>query len=212
MKDSLKSANLKLLVSLAGLDTAITFCLAYPHIVEAISLSRLLRASVVPFLPIVVLLLVELAPHNVKAVLVFWKFKDPLPGHAAFTKHGPSDPRIDMNALQRHVGTLPVNPKEQNATWYKLYKRVEADTRVVGAHKAYLLWRDATALSLLLSIAVPFALWCFDAASSLVRASLLLFGLQYILSALAARNSGNRFVCNVLALHAAKRITAASKA
>ncbi|AOB29922.1 hypothetical protein AKI39_03290 [Bordetella sp. H567] len=212
MKDSLKNSNLKLLVSLAALDMAIALSFAYPHIAEAMTISRVVQGSVVTLLPVAILLLVEVASPNLKAVLVFWKVENALPGHAAFTTHGPSDPRIDMSALQRHVGKLPVDPKEQNATWYRLYKRVESDTRVVGAHKSYLLWRDAASLSLLLSIVVPFVLWCFDATSLIVKASLVLFAVQYILTALASRNSGNRFVCNVLALHAAKRITAAPRA
>ncbi|CAL8479587.1 protein of unknown function (plasmid) [Caballeronia sp. S22] len=50
------------------------------------------------------------------------------------------------------------NRGEQNAFWYKLYRRVEAETSVVDAHKMFQLWRDASALSLPLVIAVPLLL------------------------------------------------------
>ncbi|AIP34800.1 hypothetical protein DR64_7767 [Paraburkholderia xenovorans LB400] len=81
-----------------------------------------------------------------------------LPGHEAFTRFGPADPRVDMTTLRKNVGALPVEPAEQNAFWYKLYRRVESEVPVVDARKMYLLWRDAAALSLPLVIALPLLL------------------------------------------------------
>lgn len=91
-------------------------------------------------------------------MLVYWKLMNALPGHEAFTRFGPADPRVDMTTLRKNVGALPVEPAEQNAFWYKLYRRVESEVPVVDARKMYLLWRDAAALSLPLVIALPLLL------------------------------------------------------
>jgi hypothetical protein len=56
-------------------------------------------------------------PADAKARIVFLRWHDPLPGSEAFTKHGPSDARVDMGALERAVGPLPTAPREQNALW-----------------------------------------------------------------------------------------------
>jgi len=73
-----------------------------------------------------------------KARIVFLRWRDPLPGSEAFTKHALSDPRIDMAALKATLGPLPVAPREQNALWYKLYKTVGSEPAVSQVHRAFL--------------------------------------------------------------------------
>ena len=80
-----------------------------------------------------------------------------LPGSETFTRYASADPRIDMAALKRNVGVPPGDPAEQNAKWYKLYRRVSRDPAVVEAHKLYLLYRDMAAISIMLVPLVPVA-------------------------------------------------------
>jgi hypothetical protein len=143
----------------------------------------------------------------VKAMLVFWKVTDPQPGSQAFTKYGPADTRINMAALKRNVGTLPTVPAEENAKWYKLYRMVQNEPAVVEAHKLFLMYRDMAAMSLPLIVVVPLGLRIAgaSAAEALIAGSLFL--LQYIATALSARHSGVRFVCNVLAIHSTQKVT-----
>jgi hypothetical protein len=211
---SLKAGNMTWLVSLALLDIAMLLVFASPTVIDATSLTLLMgmRAALMMVLPMAVLLLSGLVPHNVKATLVYWKLKNVLPGHEAFTKYGPADPRVDMAALRKNVGALPSEPAGQNAFWYKLYRRVESETPVVDAHKMYLLWRDAAALSLPLIIALPLLLRWNGASTNAAWIACAIFAMQYFLTAIAARHSGTRFVCNVLAIHSTKRITTPSKA
>ncbi|WP_250463922.1 MULTISPECIES: hypothetical protein [unclassified Caballeronia] len=200
------------LVALGLLDTGLPLVFAFPAVLDAAPTQLVAaRAALMTVLPVVVLLLSWLIPSNVKAMLVYWKRRNVLPGHEAFSKYGPADPRVDMAALRKNVGALPEEPGEQNAFWYKLYRRVELETAVVDAHKMFLLWRDASALSLPLVIAVPLLLWWNGAGGKAAWIACAVFAGQFLLTALAAQHAGTRFVCNVLAIHSTKRITTPAK-
>jgi hypothetical protein len=152
-------------------------------------------------LPVVVLLLTGALPHNLKASLVYWKIKNVLPAHEAFTKHGPSDPRVDMAALQVHIGELPTVPSEQNRLWFKLYKATENALTVLEAHKMYLLYRDMAAISFLLLIAAPAGVYLSGFGLAAGMATAAIFALQYVIAAISARHSGIRLVTTVMSIH-----------
>lgn len=208
---SLKALNLGWIWALVVLDAIIIIA-----IVDANALSGLkgntfnvARAAMVAAAPVLVVLLSSLLTSDAKAILVFWRRTHVLPGHRAFTMHGPGDPRIDMTSLRKNVGEWPDDADGQNKMWFKLYKKVENDVPVVQAHKGYLLFRDLSALSVILA---PFAFLVvfFSADTSIVQASAAagVFVVQYILCMIAARNSANRMCTNVLSAHAVKRRTA----
>jgi hypothetical protein len=200
---SLKSRNLPWLVSLIAFDVVIIVIFAVPTFFTSFSFSQasVARALATLVLPVVVLLLTGVLPHNLKASLVYWKTRHALPAHKAFTKHGPSDARVDMAALQAHLGELPIVPGEQNRLWFKLYKATENTPTVLEAHKMYLLYRDMAAISLLLMIAAFICFYWTGFELSLASVLTGLFALQYGTAAIAARHSGVRFVTNVLAIH-----------
>ena len=158
-------------------------------------------------LPVAVLLLSAVVPQNIKAMLVYWKLKNPLPGSEAFTRYAPADPRIDMVALKKNVGAWRTEPAEQNSLWYKLYRKVGSETAVAEAHKSFLLFRDMAVVSLLLSGFVPLGFWLTNIEHNACTFSFLLFAVQYVCTALAARHSGVRFVTNVLAEHSVRKVT-----
>lgn len=138
-----------------------------------------------------------------KARLVFWRWYDPLPGCRAFSYYLHRDPRIDVAALKSKVGPFPATPNEQNALWYKLYKLLEDDPRVLHVHRLFLLTRDYAGIAFMLlivfgGIGVVAMQTC---KTELLYAAALLA--QFALSATAARNYGIRFVNTVLALKAA---------
>jgi hypothetical protein len=209
-KKSLKSNNLPWLVSMIVLDILILAVFVFTDLVAAASLTQLTaaRAAVTGVLPVAVLLLSAVVPQNVKASLVYWKIKNPLPGSEAFTRYAPGDARIDMVALKRNVGNWGLEPAEQNALWYKLYKKVGNEVAVVEAHRSFLLFRDMAVVSLLLLVAVPAGFWLTNVEHNAVVLSSVLFACQYVVAALCARNSGIRFVTNVLAEHSARKVTA----
>ena len=143
-----------------------------------------------------------LLSSDAKARIVFWRWSDPLPGSFAFSHYAHRDPRIDIDQLRKKVGPFPSVPRDQNALWYKLYRAVRNEPAVIDAHRHFLLTRDFAGVALLLLFtAAPIGVWYIPSrATAGVYVALLL--LQYLLSGLAARNYGVRFVKTVLALTA----------
>lgn len=204
---SLKSLNMKWLVLLAAADVLFVLLFVAPDLLNGVTLTqigigRVLSTTV---MPVVVLLIVNVLPHDVKSMLVYWKPLGVLPGCEAFTKYGPRDPRIDMAALKKNVGALPTDSIEQNSKWYKLYKQVPNEPEVQEAHKLFLMYRDMAVLSLPLVALVPLSLNVVGVSNSTLALAAGLFVVQYLLTALSARWSGIRFVCNVLAIHSASK-------
>ena len=161
----------------------------------------LTRGAAATVAPVIVLLLTSLLTADVKAVVVFWRIRDMLPGHRAFSIYAHRDSRINLEELRRKVGEFPVLPRDQNAAWYGLYKAVVEDPGVMQSLRNYLLFRDLSILSLMLSIV---ALIITLVTGGTIMTAMTVFGLlfaQYVLSAIAARNNGIRLVTNVLALH-----------
>jgi hypothetical protein len=211
---SLKSLNLKWLVALTSADAVVLALFVAPELVTQASTTQLgvYRAVSAAVIPVLVLLLVNVLPSNVKAMLVYWKPLGWLPGCEAFTKYGPADPRVDMVALKKNVGVWTSDPKAQNANWFKLYKLVENVTDVAASQRDFLMYRDMGALSLPLVALAPLGLYLADVSGKgMASAAGMLFA-QYVLTALSARHAGERFVCNVLALHAARKVVAKATA
>lgn len=204
---TLKSQNLKWLWSVVAIDGLALALITSPEIlspasVRSLAWVRLLAAGVAP---VVVLLLTSLLSADVKAVIVFWRVKETLPGHRAFSVYAPSDSRINIDALRKNVGSFPDDPREQNTLWFKLYKKVESEVTVAQAHRHYLLFRDLAAMSLLLAPIAALVLHLSGAASPAAWIAVALLCTQYAATALAGRNNGIRFVTNVLTLHSVKR-------
>ena len=163
------------------------------------------RAGLALLIPVIVLLLGSLIPSSAKAVLVFWRLRHALPGHRAFTDKTLSDPRIERERLRKNVGAFPSDPSQQNAMWYRLFKKVEQEVSIEHVHGQFLLLRDLASISALL-LAGCVLCWrvglIFDW-ESLILGSIL--GVQFLLAALSARSQGQGLVNSVLALHGVKR-------
>jgi hypothetical protein len=150
-------------------------------------------------IPLLAIILGGLLDDTTKARLVFWRWHDPLPGCRVFTELMNIDPRIDLIALRgKHLEGFPREPREQNALWYKWYKKHITSIHISEAHKIYLLTRDMACLAALLALLFSFGIFT-DSVSweiALLYAAALVS--QYVILATAARNYGIRFVLNVL--------------
>lgn len=207
-KETLKKKNIVWLCGLVVFDALIISLLVTHTNFDLTNFSKVAANRLLAnlLIPAGVLILTSILSHKIKAILVFWRLKNVLPGHDAFTKHVHSDSRIDVESLRANVGELPTKPAEQNATWYKLYKKVEHDEAVSDSHQSFLLFRDMAALSLLMSLGSLVFLPVAGLSVSTWSGVALVFILQYIISAICARNHGVRFVTNVLALHSIKKV------
>jgi hypothetical protein len=205
---SLKALNMKWLVGLVFFDVLIVIVLLAPVILTNATITQfgVTRGLFAFAMPVLVLLLVNALPHDVKSMLVYWKARGVLPGCEAFTKYALADQRIDMSSLRKHVGSLPTDPGEQNSKWYQLYKMVANEPEVAEAHKLFLMYRDMAVLSLPLIVIMPVATYLICTTARQVWIAASLFTVQYFLAAMSARWSGIRFVCNVLAVHSTKKV------
>lgn len=149
-------------------------------------------------IPVIVIVLSGVLGDTMKARLIFWRWRDPLPGCRAFSALVASDPRIDIKALTVKHGKFPRSPSAQNALWYKLYREHKTKPMIWSSHQVYLLTRDLAAMAACVAI-------LFSTGAALVLVSwktcagyAIMLILQYVIIARAARNYGNRFVLNVL--------------
>lgn len=164
------------------------------------SLDTMLMAA----LPLLAVVGLGLVGSHLKAVLVFWRPRFPLPGCRVFTKLAQGDPRIDLAVTAKEYGDLPIEPINQNILWYKIFREYEENERVADAHRLYLLMRDMTALSAVFLIAFGLGAAIWGCPAKVTWMYLVFLAIQYGTVSTAARNYGNRFATTVLAEVTAK--------
>lgn len=210
---TLKGKNLTWLVAALAFDAIVLWLVAsqapVTELASAQSLAK--RAALVTLLPVPALLLSSLLSSNLKAVLVFCRWRHPLPGARAFSIHAPADPRVALDRLRQNVGEFPQDPREQNSRWYALYREVQDEASVRDSHGHYLLFRDLASVSLLLTLAVPLALLAVASSTGVLLGTAAFFVGQYLLAAQSGRVAGVRMVRNVLALHASLKPAARTR-
>ena len=155
----------------------------------------------IPLTAVILIIVMEgIFKNTIKEFFVFWKFKNRLHGHRAFSHIGPSDPRIDMERVkQLFPHGLPVDPKEQNNEWFRLYRQYQDELQIFHSHKAFLLTRDLTSLTVVfipLSILGHFLL---GSKPQMLIYHLLILVMLFIVISLSAKHYAERFVANVLA-------------
>lgn len=145
-----------------------------------------------------ILILCFVIPVNIKNVIIFWRFKNPLPGCRVFTDLICKDHRIDIKELENKYGKLPIESREQNTLWYKIYKERQNEKIILSSHGKWLLFRECATITLIfmLLLSTMSILISFDKSSSIYSISLIA---QYFILRQAAVNAAERFACNVLA-------------
>lgn len=137
-----------------------------------------------------------------KARLVFWRWHNPYPGSRAFTGLGTTDYRVDLDAIAKKHGPLPMSAADQNRLWYRLYKTVEHDASVLHVHRQFLFTRDLACITALLAVTLGPAGFVFMPPKQ-AGLYLLFLAIEFLLASRAARVHGTRFVTTVLALKGA---------
>lgn len=197
MSDSLKKGiATKYLLPIVTVYVATAAWLGLDRVTAVTSVLQHLGVAAVGGL--ILLVLQEVVPRSVKEALVFFRFKDRLPGCRAFSVIAARDQRIDPVELGVLLPSVPMSGVEQNALWYRWLKSVESDPAIADNHHRFLALRDAAVLLFLLGLTSPFLAfigaqhsgWFILGCGSLAA---------YLLTAVAARNSATRLVANVIA-------------
>ena len=203
MTDTLKGKNRRLLALFAAANAgAAAFLTA--GLPAATHWTVVARALAVPGLSaLIVGVATWVLPARVKETLVFWRVgPSRLPSSRAFSKIAKNDPRIDTNRLRKRLGEFPRTATAQTAKWYALYRLHVTEPAVVDPHRAFLLFRDMAALSVLMLVLLGPLMLLMNLPLQRVLAASLGLGLEYVLLAVAAANAGARLVANVLAIEA----------
>lgn len=182
--------------------------------ISAVTIPAWISAATTVLATCAVAFLGALPSDHLKAVLVFWRWKDPLPGSRAFEKANlRADPRISIEGLRAHLdGEFPRNGRKQNVVWYQLYRSVQSESAVAQAHYEYLLFRDLTWFTVVLAVIALISLvvnrehWHELLVYTLAASAL------FALLARAASVRGTRFVRTVLAVVAAQPVETKAKA
>lgn len=142
----------------------------------------------------------DVAPRNIKEVLVFWRLTDRLPGHRAYTEVCVGDTRIPAVYLEKVCRQHGTAHSAQNAFWYKSYQKCRSDPRVKHENYRYILWRDMNVFCVLLSVLnlVLFAIGYLDENDLVIMSSIC--GVCVVLCVGAARNAAVALVRNVVAI------------
>lgn len=199
---NLKAKNTPQLWILLSANILITCGIFFPiyfkEITSEFDIIFILKGLGASIAPLLLFLLNGLLSSNQKAVLVFWKLKNPLPGSEAFSKLSKEDTRIDRKKLKEIYGSLPKNPSDQNKLWYKIYKKNALDIMISESHRVFLLARDLTSLCFLFIVFIGLpTLIIVNWPLNIYYFSFLL--IQYFIVVIGAQNRGRRFVTNVLA-------------
>lgn len=153
----------------------------------------------------VLVLITNLLPHNIKHKLVFTRFKNEMPG-GRVDKLCRQDARIlysDVETKWPDVFAVEISENERNSRWYRdVYKPVKDKLEVQQAHRNFLLYRDV--LSGLISLIIGVGLWNVFGNQAIigpiVPAVYYVLACSSLLTLIAARNAGHRFVLNAVAI------------
>jgi hypothetical protein len=157
----------------------------------------------VVFAPAVALggLLANLLPANIKSAIVFTRLRNILPAHRVL-ELVEKDERIAPDSFAYKWPEISTaRAKDRNSLWYsKIYRPVQDEPQVVGAHQNYLMYRDACGGVLVVLIAM--IVWQLfgpvaETSPPGIFATYVLSAYTFLLL-IAARNNGNRMVVNAV--------------
>jgi len=152
----------------------------------------------------VLLMLVNIVPQSVKHKLVFTRLKNELPA-SRVNQLCRKDSRVEYDLVKERwpeVFSDDIDGDARNSRWYQqIYKPVKDTREVLQAHRAFLLYRDTFSGLALIFLAT--IVWSLIGDSKIIGeikpVVFFIQGALMILSLIAARFSGNRFVVNAVA-------------
>lgn len=204
---SLKQKNAPYLWSFFCFNLTVFLIVFYSIYIDALSENYkalfTLRTLGISIAPLLLFVVNGLLTSNQKAIIVFWRLKNVLPGNRAFSVHALEDDRINYGLLKKLYPDIPVNAKQQNNLWYKIYKTHCEEITVKKSHKDFLLGRDLASLSFLFLLFIGFPVF-FLSDLFYKWYYIILLIVQYLIMVRLAQNHGRKLVKNVLALESIK--------
>lgn len=127
------------------------------------------------------------------------------PGDTIFTKiqNNNVDFRFTPDVVKEKYSNiykeLEKNKKLQNSCWYEIYKKHENKESIYTAHRDFLLNRDMCTMTLVITILYVVFIFLWDVQYFSWKV-LMFFGIEFLITNIAARNKAWRFAYNVIAM------------
>lgn len=158
---------------------------------------------------VVLMMFSDVLPQTFKHKLVFLRFRNELPGHRC-DKLCFAEPRLEADKLKTswyHVFGSEIPKEMRNGLWYQhIYKPVMNEPQVQSAHQKFLLYRDATAGSLIILLLLVAWAWSGLNLPYIGELHPWVIGIQafFIICTLSgAQSYGNRMVVNATVIRIA---------
>lgn len=154
-------------------------------------------------LSVVLVMLANLLPHDVKHKLVFLRIKNEMPACRVHVLCR-NDPRIEYEALESRWPDIfgkDIDEAARNSRWYQqIYKSVRDKNEVRQAHRNFLLYRDTFSglLIILLGVIVCFFVGDLPFIGQLKPSVIYVLAVFLILALAAANVAGKRLVVNAV--------------
>ena len=161
--------------------------------------SLLQRFGIAGISGLVVLVVQDLLPRGAKEVLIFWRWRDRLPGCRAFSHYAKQDARIDQSALTSLLPDGLMTPTEQNVLWYGWLKSLEKDPAISDNHHRVLALRDSSITIFFLVLISPLMILAPGQTWNSAGILTAMCAAVYLVTRFAAYNSAVRLVGNVIA-------------
>jgi hypothetical protein len=152
---------------------------------------------------VVLVMLANVLPQNIKHKLIFTRLKNELPA-CRVDQLCRKDSRVEYEVVEKRwpeVFLEEIDGATRNSRWYKqIYKPVKDMHEVLQAHRSFLLYRDAfTGVFLILLTTLIWSLLGDPKFIGEIRQVVFFMqGVLVVLSLIAARIAGNRFVVNAV--------------
>ena len=152
----------------------------------------------------VILMLTNVLPQSIKHKFVFTRLKNELPG-CRVDQLCREDSRVEFDLVKKRwpeVFADNIDGDTRNSRWYQqIYKPAKEKREVMQAHRSFLLYRDTfSGLALIFFATIGWALLGNSEFIDEIKPIVFCIqGIFMILSLIAARISGNRFVVNAVA-------------
>jgi len=154
-------------------------------------------------LSVILVMLANVIPQSLKHKFIFTRIKNELPA-CRVDKLCRNDHRVEYKKLVKRwpeVFSPEIDDATRNSRWYKqIYKPVKDEKEVLQAHRSFLLYRDSFSglVIIFLGTMILSLVGNPEIIGEIKPIVLVIQGALTILSLIAARVAGNRFVVNAV--------------
>ena len=189
-----------LVLNIAAFTVMTFLSLGSASLVVSWSKSHLESLLILYLALLLTLIIGNLVNSKLKAVLVFWNWREPWPVNRAFTRYLQKEPPARPGATDPDAGRKSIDPQAQKTLWGQIYGKYRNEPAIMEAATQFRLTQELTWLAFVILVFFGMGTLAIGhiTAQTIAYAACLL--IQYICASMVARTAGTRFFCDVLAV------------